>query len=100
MEDDSKVDHDNEWKTYPEKNSQLDKQRRHKFFMIIVQCMKVILDKMKHDKYWDNRSESYYPLTLIKIIEKNIGSDQISIFICNNVRSKLCTVSLQSTKLD
>ena len=28
--------------------------------------MQVLLDKMKHDPYWDNTSESYYTLTLIK----------------------------------
>ena len=34
--------------------------------------MQVLLNKMKHDTYWDTTSESYYPLTLLKLTEKKI----------------------------
>jgi hypothetical protein len=40
--------------------------------MIWGQCMQVLLDKMKHDLDWNSTSESYDPLTLLKLIEKTI----------------------------
>ena len=40
--------------------------------MIRGQCMQVILDQMNHDPDWYTTIESYYPLTLIKLIEKTI----------------------------
>jgi hypothetical protein len=40
--------------------------------MIRGQCMQVLLDKMKRDPNWTPTSESYDPLTLLKLIEKTI----------------------------
>jgi hypothetical protein len=34
--------------------------------------MQVLLDKMKHDPDWSSASESYDPLTLLRLIEKTI----------------------------
>ena len=51
MEGDSKVEHENEWQTYCERNSQLDNQRRQSLSMLRGQLMQVILDKIKHDPY-------------------------------------------------
>jgi len=42
--------------------------------MIRGQCMQVLLDKMKHDPDWATASESYDPLTLLRLIEKTILS--------------------------
>ena len=72
MEGDARVEHDNEYWTYCESNSRLDNQRGQAFYMIRGQWMQVILDKMKHDPDWDNTSESYYPLIILNIIDKNI----------------------------
>ena len=72
MEGDVKVEHDNECQTYHERNSQIENQRRQEFSMIWSQCMQVLLDKIKHDPDWDNRSKSYDPLTLLKLYEKKI----------------------------
>jgi len=67
-----KTHHDNEWRTYRECNSRLEKQRGQAFSMIRGQCMQVLLEKMKHDGDWDTTSQSYDPLTLYRLIEKTI----------------------------
>ena len=36
--------------------------------------MQVILDKMNHDPYCKNTTESYGPLTLLKLIKKTISA--------------------------
>ena len=56
MEGDAKVDHENEWQTYCERNSQLDNQRGQALSMLRGQLMQVILDKIKHDPDWYNTS--------------------------------------------
>ena len=72
MEGYSKGEHYNKWRTCCERITQLGKQCGQSLSMIRGQCMQVILDKMKHDTYWDNTSESYNPLNLLKLIEKTI----------------------------
>ena len=72
LEGDAKVYNGNGRSTYCEKNSQLEKKRGQAFSMIRGQCMRVILDKMKHDPDWDNKNESYDPLNLLKLIGKKI----------------------------
>ena len=72
LEGNSKVEHDNEWQTYHERNSQLQKQSDQAFSMIQGKCMQVLLDKMDNDPDWDNTSESYNPLIVLKLIEKII----------------------------
>jgi hypothetical protein len=62
----------NEWRTYRERSSRLDKQQGQAFSMIRGQCMQVLLDKMKHDTDWVTASESYDPLTLFRLIKKNV----------------------------
>ena len=54
LEVDSKVEHDNEWRKYREKNSRSEKQRGQALSMIKDQCMKVLLDNIKHDTDWGN----------------------------------------------
>ena len=70
LESDDKVEHDNKWWKHREKITQLDKQRRQAFYNIRGRFMKVLLDIIRYDPYWDFTSESYNPLTLIKLIEK------------------------------
>jgi hypothetical protein len=67
-----KTHHENEWRTFRERTSRLEKQRGQAFSMIRGQCMQVLLDKMKHDPDWATASESYDPLTLLRLIEKTI----------------------------
>ena len=57
LDDDVKVEHENEWRTYHERKSVLEKQRGQSFSMIRGQCMQVILDQIKHDPDWYNTSE-------------------------------------------
>ena len=42
------------------------------FSEIQGQFMQVLLDKMKHDQYWDNTGELYDPLTLTILIDKKV----------------------------
>jgi hypothetical protein len=72
MDELEKTHYDNEWRTFRERNSRLEKQRGQAFLMIRGQCMQVLLDKMKHDPDWTSTSESYDPLTLFKLIENTI----------------------------
>jgi hypothetical protein len=73
MDELEKTHYENEWRTFRrERNSRLKKQRGQAFSMIRGQCMQVLLEKMKHDPDWTITSESYDPLTLLRLIEKTI----------------------------
>ena len=72
LEGDDKLEHKNEWRTYREKKSRLERKYCQAFSMIQGQCVKVLPDKMKHYPYWYNTSESYDPLTLLNIIDKTV----------------------------
>jgi hypothetical protein len=72
LDESEKTEHDNAWRTYRERNTRLATQRGQAFSMIRGQCMQVLLDKMKHDTDWLPASESYDPLTLLRLIEKTI----------------------------
>ena len=49
----AKVEHDNEYQTYQERNSWFEKQRGQLFSMIRGQCMQVKLINMKNDANWE-----------------------------------------------
>ena len=72
----TKVEHYNYWRTSHESNSWLENKRVQGLSIIRFQWMQVLLEKMKHDPYWYNISESYNPLTLLKLTEKKNGSDR------------------------
>jgi hypothetical protein len=72
LDETEKTENINAWRTYRERNSRLETQRGQAFSMIRGQCMQVLLDKMKHDPDWTSASESYDPLTLLRLIEKTI----------------------------
>ena len=40
--------------------------------VIQVQYMQLLLDHIKHYPYWDNKIESYNPLTLLNLTEKTL----------------------------
>ena len=56
MEGDNKVEHENKWQTYCERNSQLENQRGKASSMLRGQLMEVIIYKIKYDTYWYNTS--------------------------------------------
>ena len=72
LDDSEATSYHNEWRTYRERTTRLEKQRGQAFSMIQGQCMQVLLDKMKHDIDWIPASTSYNPLTLFALIEKTI----------------------------
>jgi hypothetical protein len=72
LDETEKTEHDIAWRTYRERNTRLETQRGQAFSVIRGQCMQVPLDKMKHDADWIRVSESYDPLTLLRLIERTI----------------------------
>jgi hypothetical protein len=82
----------NECRTYRERATRLDKQRGQAFSMIRGQCMQVLLDKMKHDADWISASESYDPLTLMKLIEKTILAQTEDKYPYATVYKQECTL--------
>jgi hypothetical protein len=66
--------HSNEWRTYRERVSSLEKHRGQAFSMLRGQCMEVLLDKMKYEPGWDTVSTSYDPLALMSMIERVVLS--------------------------
>ena len=87
-----KTMHDNKWRTHRERTSKLVTQRGQAFSMIRGQCMQVLLDKMKHDPDWKSASESYDPLTLMKLIEKTVLAQTEDQYPFATVYEQECTL--------
>jgi len=62
----------NSWRTYRERTDRLVRSRGKVYSLVLGQCTTVLLDKMKQDADWQAVSDSYDPLTLLKLIEKII----------------------------
>jgi hypothetical protein len=92
MNETEKTEHSNDWRTYRERNSRLETQRGQAFSMIRGQCMQVLLDKMKHDTDWTSASESYDPLTLLRLIEKTILAQTEDQYPYATVYEQECTL--------
>ena len=82
----------NEWRTYRERNSSLERQRGQAFSMIHGQCMQILLDKMKHDTDWNTASTSYNPLILFALIEKTILAQTEDQYPYATVYEQECTL--------
>jgi hypothetical protein len=72
LDETEKTENGNAWRTYRERDLRLETQTGQAFSTIRGQCMQVLLDEMKHDPDWTSASESYDPLTLLRLIEKTI----------------------------
>jgi hypothetical protein len=92
LEDEEYTQHNNEWRTYRERKTRLEKQRGQAFSMIKGQCMQVLLDKMKHDTDWTLASVSYDPLTLYKLIEKTVLAQTEDQYPYATVYEQECTL--------
>ena len=92
LTDEESTQYSNEWRTYRERTSRLEKQRGQAFSMIRGQCMQVLLDKMKHDPDWTTASESYDPLTLFKLIEKTVLAQTEDQYPFATVYEQECTL--------
>ena len=88
----AKVEHDNKWRTYRERIAQLENKFGHGLSMIRGQCMQVLLDNMKHDPDWYTTSESYNPLTLLKLIEKTILAQTEDQYCYVRVYNQVCSL--------
>jgi hypothetical protein len=62
----------NSWRTYRERTDCLVKSQGKVYSLVLGQCTTVLLVKMKQDSDWQVVSDSYDPLTLLKLIEKII----------------------------
>jgi hypothetical protein len=92
LTDEESTHYSNEWRTYRERTTRLEKQRGQAFSMIRGQCMQVLLDKMKHDPDWITTSESYDPLTLFKLIEKTVLAQTEDQYPFATVYEQECTL--------
>jgi hypothetical protein len=61
----------NSWRTYRERTDRLVRSRGKVYSLVLGQCTTVLLDKMKQEADWQVVSDSYNPLTLLKLIENN-----------------------------
>ena len=60
--------------------------------------MQVFLDKIKHDSYWYNTSESYDPMDVLKITKKNWLRPEINIAMKQcKIKIVYCMVSINAT---
>jgi hypothetical protein len=92
LTNEEKTEHSNAWRTYRERNTRLETQRGQAFSMIRGQCMQVLLDKMKDDTDWTLASESYDPLTLLRLIEKTILAQTEDQYPYATVYEQECTL--------
>jgi hypothetical protein len=72
LTDSEKTQHNNEWRTYQERNALLTKHRGQAFSLILGQYTQLLQDKMKHDIDFTTVSTSYDPLLLYRLMEKTI----------------------------
>jgi hypothetical protein len=72
LTDSEKTQYNNAWRTYRERNSNLEKHRGQAFSLVLGQCTQLLQDKMKQDPDWMATSMSYNPLALYRLIEKTI----------------------------
>jgi hypothetical protein len=61
----------NAWRTYCERTDCLVRSRGKVYSLVLGQCTTVLLNKMKQDADWQAVSDSYNPLRLLKLIEKD-----------------------------
>jgi hypothetical protein len=90
------TEHDIAWCACRKRNTRLETQRGQAFSVIRGQCMQVLLDEMKHDANWTTASESYDPLTLLRLIERTILAQTEDQHPCATVceqESTLCSFS-------
>jgi hypothetical protein len=69
---DKKIAHANSWRTHRETTESLKKSRGEVYSLLLGQCTQVLVDKMKQDVDWVMISESFDPILLFKLIEKNV----------------------------
>ena len=69
MSDSENMMYGNDWRTYRDLNSCLEKHRDQTYFLILGQCMQLLEYKMKQDTAWHTTNTSYNTLTLIELIE-------------------------------
>jgi hypothetical protein len=72
LTDSEKTQFSNDWRTFRERNTNLIKHRGQAFYLIQSQCTHLLQDKMNQDKDWNTVSISYDPLTLYRLIERNV----------------------------
>jgi hypothetical protein len=72
LTDSEKNQFSNYRRTFREHNINLIKHRCQAFSLIQGQCTRLLQGKMKQDTDWNTVSISYDPLTLYRLIERNV----------------------------
>ena len=65
MSQSDKTAYGNEWRTYQERNTNLENHRGQAYLLILGQCKILLQDKMKQDTSWNATGTSYDPLVLL-----------------------------------
>ncbi len=68
LTEDEKISHSNAWHTHQETTESLKKSRGKVYSLLLGQCTKVLVDKMKQDADWMTISESFDPSLLFKLM--------------------------------
>ena len=70
MTESDNTEYGNEWRTYRQRNYNLENHRGEAYSLILGQCTQLFQEKTNQDKAWNTISNSYRPLFLIQLIEK------------------------------
>ena len=62
----------NEWRTYQELNTNLEKHRGQAYSLILVQFTQLLQSNMEQDMAWNATSTYYNPLFLLQLIKKTV----------------------------
>ena len=69
MYNSEKTAYGNDWHTYQEKSSHLEKHKLQAYLLILRQCTQLLKEKTKQDTAWYAIITSYNCLTLLQLIE-------------------------------
>jgi hypothetical protein len=69
---DESMTFNNAWQTYRERTNRLVRSRGKVYPLVLGQCTTVLLNKIKQHADWQAVSDLFYPLKLLKLIQKFI----------------------------
>ena len=72
ISDSEKTVYSNAWRTYHERNTNLENHSGQAYSLILVKYTQLLQDKMNQDTAWNVTITSYNPLVLLRLIEKTV----------------------------
>jgi hypothetical protein len=73
LTDKEKMAHSNSWHSHCETTDGLKKSRGKVYLLLLGQCTKVLVDKMKQVQPWVMVSKSFDPILLFKLIQNFVS---------------------------